>query len=279
MNQPCHLRQNQSLDIDIDWGNPYIYGTNLVSLPTLTWQEHQLQNPKSPNVQPFYDRLWSRKSPQADSTTSPNLRKQLALQWLKPGESYLDIGCGTGELCREASKLFPNIHGCDIAEQALFRSQEQGIQCTKLDLNREHLPYRTQSFDAVTALDIIEHLFDPLSFLKDIHRILKPSGQLILSTPNFRKLKNIHTLWIKGHFPKTSDDPEGWDGGHVAYFTRKDIYTLLHQTGFSSVRSQGIYSHQRYRIAKRVFITILGQRFSQEFLAAGIMVEACLQSV
>jgi len=87
-------------------------------------------------------------------------------------------------------------------------------------------------------------------------------------------LKNICTLLTKGVFPKTSGDPEGWDGGHLAYFTRKDLLYLLRRTGFTPLRTQGIHSFDRHRTIKRFFITLLGKRLSEEFLAGGILFDA-----
>ena len=227
----------------------------------------------SPVVESLYDQIWSRKSPGSrDNTLS--LREELALQWLTPAESFLDIGCGTGELCRKASHKFTSIQGCDISNEALSIAKQNGISCQKVDLNESILPYDAGSFDAVTALDVIEHLFDPPTFLILVHQILKPGGQLILSTPNFRKLKNLLILAAHGHFPKTSGDPEGWDGGHFAYFTRKDLSDLLIRSGFTPSRSLGIYSLYQHQTLKKIAITLLGKYLSTEFIAGGILIEA-----
>jgi methionine biosynthesis protein MetW len=225
-------------------------------------------------IESLYNRIWARKSTDPPSEKSLSLREELALQWLRPGEAYLDVGCGTGKLCMNAANRFANVQGCDISETALSAARQKGITCLKIDLNQEPLPYDSSSFDAITALDVIEHLLDPQTFLDDIFRILKPGGQLILSTPNFRKMKNIWTLTTKGHFPKTSGDPEGWDGGHLAYFTRKDLQVLLKKSGFTPSKSIGIHSLDRHQILKKAIIAILGKRLSAEFIAGGILIEA-----
>lgn len=204
----------------------------------------------------------------------PGSREELAFEWLKTGDIFLDIGCGAGNLCRAATELFTIVHGCDISQEALSIAQQQGIICHHIDLNQDTLPFETGTFDAVTALDLVEHLFDPSTFLNEVHRIIKPGGQLILSTPNFRKVKNLWRLFGQGRFPKTSGDSEGWDGGHLAYFTRKDLFHLLAQAGFTPSRTRGIFSTDHHPISKQLLTKMLGTRLSCEFIAGGILVEA-----
>lgn len=224
-------------------------------------------------VESLYDRIWSRKS-QGTRGNTLSLREKFAFEWLTPAKSYLDIGCGTGALCRKASNKFTSIQGCDISDEAMSIATQNGISCQKVDLNESNLPYAANSFDAVTALDVIEHLIDPPTFLKSVHQIMKPGGQLILSTPNFRKLKNLLTLAAQGRFPKTSGDPEGWDGGHLAYFTRKDLSGLLIRSGFTPSQTLGIYSLDQHQTLKKIVISLLGKHLSAEFIAGGILIEA-----
>ena len=124
----------------------------------------------------FYNHLWSRKSTDSNSPSALSLREQLALHWLQPGETFLDIGCGTGNLCREVAPLFTQVQGCDISDPALSIAKTLGIPVKKVDVNQLPLPYDSHTFDAITALDVIEHLFDPQSFLCEVHRLLKPGG-------------------------------------------------------------------------------------------------------
>jgi methionine biosynthesis protein MetW len=225
-------------------------------------------------VESLYQRIWSRKSQSLTHQIDSGSREALAFEWLQPGDSFLDIGCGAGILCRAATELYTDVHGCDISQEALSIAQQPGITCHRVDLNQDTLPFESLGFDAVTALEVIEHLFDPPTFLNEVHRILKPGGQLILSTPNFRKIKNLLRLFGKGRFPKTSGDNEGWDGGHLAYFTRKDLLHLLDRTGFTPSRTRGIYSTDRHPISKQLLTKVLGTRLSNEFIAGGILVEA-----
>ncbi len=87
--------------------------------------------------------------------------------------------------------------------------------------------------------------------IAEIKRVIKPGVTLVLITPNFRKLKNILILIFNGVFPKTSGDPIGWDGGHLHYFTYRDIKYILTKCGFKTLLLEGLLSTERFFILKK----------------------------
>jgi SAM-dependent methyltransferase len=107
----------------------------------------------------------------------------------------------------------------------------------KHNLN-EDFPFHTSSFDAVVALMVIEHLFDPFHSLREIARILAPEGWLYLNVPLVTSLKNRLRL-LFGQMPLTSRsswyDLREWDGGHLHYFTVQLLRRLLNENGFTSL--------------------------------------------
>jgi hypothetical protein len=104
---------------------------------------------------------------------------------------------------------------------------------------------------------------------------MKPGGTLILSFPNVRAITRLMTLAIKGKFPRTSGDGEHYDGGHLHYFTTRDIQDLLKLHGFDIVRSEGMLP-QDGKNKKLVNITskILGRKISREFILHGVVIKA-----
>lgn len=95
----------------------------------------------------------------------------------------LDIGCGSGIGCYYLTcKRRNSIIGIDISTKP--RHQLQRAVFTFIRMNCLKMGFRDNCFDAVTMLSVIEHLPNPLQCLKEIWRILKPSGTLLLSTPN-----------------------------------------------------------------------------------------------
>ncbi len=95
----------------------------------------------------------------------------------------LDVGCGTGANLLMLSK-YGDAEGVDVSEDALSFCHERGLQQVKLGA-AEALPYDDGTFDLVTALDVVEHLDDDLAGLREMRRVLRPGGRVLLFVPTF----------------------------------------------------------------------------------------------
>jgi len=95
----------------------------------------------------------------------------------------LDVGCGTGANLLMLSK-YGDAEGVDVSEDALAFCRERGLENVKLGA-AEELPYDDGTFDLVTALDVVEHLDDDLAGLREMRRVLRPGGRVLLFVPTF----------------------------------------------------------------------------------------------
>lgn len=184
----------------------------------------------------FYEEVWRRKAG-ARVSSAPG-REQNALPHIPPGSRVLDVGCGDGALLRGIPAPSLAI-GMDIARTALEVAHRNGIAVVRATSEGLHLPFRDGTFDRVTCLDVIEHLFDPKPLLREMGRVLAPRGQLILQTPNVRHYVHVYRLAVRGIGPRTSGDSEGVDGGHLHYFTARDVHDLVRGAGFSHFETHG----------------------------------------
>jgi SAM-dependent methyltransferase len=99
-----------------------------------------------------------------------------------PGSRILDVGCGTAWL----SEFFPDYVGLDNFESTVRDAKEQGIDVRLADLEHE-LPVGDAEFDGVVLKDVLEHLLDPVSLVKEVHRTLKPGGRVFASSPDAQR--------------------------------------------------------------------------------------------
>ena len=130
---------------------------------------------------------------------------------------WLDYGCGNGCLVREGISRGWNTIGYDegwITNMA----QSRGIPI----LNKNELDNLENQFDIITAIEVFEHLVDPVSELKKIRKLIKKGGVLFFTTGNARPYHNNLLNWSYASIPEV----------HVGFFEPKTIATALEKAGF-----------------------------------------------
>lgn len=130
----------------------------------------------------------------------------------------LDVGCGTGANL-EMLKQFGESEGVDVSDDALEFCRKKGLKVHKG--LAEKLPFADESFDIVTALDVVEHLDDDVAGLKEMNRVLKKDGQTLIFVPAF--------MWLWG----VQDDISN----HRIRYTKKQIVERLKLAGFEIERA------------------------------------------
>lgn len=145
----------------------------------------------------------------------------------------LDLGCNTGNFLKLIQKNNKNIEGVEISQKIAKIGQKKGLKIKIADLGKT-FPYLKNTFDTITAGEIIEHIYDTDLFLKEIKRILKPNGYLILSTPNIATLgRRIMLLFGINPLIETSLENAS---GHIRYFTKKSLEQLLEKHNFKIIK-------------------------------------------
>jgi ubiquinone/menaquinone biosynthesis C-methylase UbiE len=100
---------------------------------------------------------------------------------LERGKLYLDLGCGTGNLLAAAKKAGVPFIGVDLSAGMLKKAKRKGKDLAMADLHR--LPFRGGCIDGITNVNVFYQLDRPKTFLKEAHRVLKPGGKVVISTP------------------------------------------------------------------------------------------------
>lgn len=112
--------------------------------------------------------------------------------------NYLDIGSGTGALIQLVKNNFNvSCYAVDYID-TLMEDKKQKVDVA--DLNHCSLPYDDNFFDAITFTEVIEHLEDHRKILKEINRVLKQDGVLVVTTPNILNMKSRIRFLLAGFY-------------------------------------------------------------------------------
>jgi 2-polyprenyl-3-methyl-5-hydroxy-6-metoxy-1,4-benzoquinol methylase len=138
----------------------------------------------------------------------------------------LDVGCGDGEFLLCFKKRGWEVYGVDTSEHAYRLARRKlGRNVFNCDLKRLSFPDRF--FDVITLNHVLEHMFDPNKELKEIHKILKDDGILLLSTPNIDsfQFKITKEHWFHLDIPR-----------HLYHYSPTTIKNLLEINGFKVIK-------------------------------------------
>ena len=138
------------------------------------------------------------------------LAEQEIIASLADGGECLDCGAGDGywmPRLRDKIGLTSNRYsGIEWDASSVERAQEKGIHVIQGDLN-QHIPFDDEQFSCVIALSVLEHLLNPCRFIQEANRVLKPSGRLIILTPNISTYFTA-ALILLGKMPSSGPHPD-----------------------------------------------------------------------
>jgi SAM-dependent methyltransferase len=174
---------------------------------------------------------------QPGTSTAPGLH-QFLLQRVFPryfssGEQALDLGAGSGSLALRLHESGWNVVAADVnaAEYPV------SIPFVRIDFNRQDFASELGpgSFAMVTCVEVIEHVENPIGFLRNIRRLLRPGGVAVLTTPNVDSTPARIKFLLRGtirmmdaHSEKTHITPIFWDLFTRQYLPRAELQLLEH---------------------------------------------------
>lgn len=188
------------------------------------------------NKQERYDAEWAGWKADPLASTGERRLEQVCghVQRLRPGR-LLDLGCGDGRFARLVKTACPGvtIHGCDVSGAALSRTE--GLDRSYVvDLDANPLPEADESFDVVTASEVLEHLSDPRHALAEAKRVLRPGGRLVVTVPNIAFWR-FRWQALRGEVPSVTADER-----HLHSYNAASLRRLLESEGFRVLRITGL---------------------------------------
>ncbi len=149
-------------------------------------------------------------------------------------QKLLSIACSSGIIEEEIkNRLGIVVFGIDVAEKSLEIARRRGIITKHGDVSNP-LPFKDDCFDFVFAGEIIEHIFDTNLFLKEIYRVLKPNGYLILTTPNLARFDD-RLKFLLGKTPRQIAPLHPYLYLHIRPFTYELLKNVLYFCNFKNI--------------------------------------------
>ncbi len=154
--------------------------------------------------------------------------------------NILDIGCSGGVLIEELNKMgFRKTYGIDISEKSVKVAKNKGIKNVSL-MDAAETSFSENEFDIIVSSDVLEHIEDDISALKEWRRILKPNGRLFCFVPAFQ--------WLWSHHDEIN--------GHYRRYKRGELEQKIKRSGFKIKRN----SYWNIMILFPAYIYIKGQK-------------------
>jgi SAM-dependent methyltransferase len=148
----------------------------------------------------------------------------------------LEIPAGEGALAWQLRKLGFDVTAGDI-DPRFFKVRS--IPCVFLDLNKT-FPIENDQFDFISCVEGIEHLQDQFQFIRECHRVLRPGGRLVLSTPNILNLASRLKFLFSGFYSLVPRPINEFNltpvFDHIHPVTYYQLRYMLHTQGFRIVQ-------------------------------------------
>jgi 2-polyprenyl-3-methyl-5-hydroxy-6-metoxy-1,4-benzoquinol methylase len=189
-----------------------------------------------------------------------------------PSGRLLDVGCGVGFMSSVVSQLGYEMHcidaSNDINQEAISTFSLRFSEC---NIEFSPIPYDDNYFDIVILTEVLEHFnYSPLVPLKQIQRVLKPGGLLLLTTPDITGIFSLYTLLkgdnVSGSLNMMLEQTRVWspDNGqnqlfrdiHFRCYTIKEIRKLMDMTGFTIIKYRSLVRGEpsTRNIPRRLFL-------------------------
>lgn len=184
---------------------------------------------------------------------------------LEDGIDFLDIGCGAGFLTNYlATKGLSSVTGIDLSASSLEVAKKSDATSTVryLPANAYSLPFQPNSFNAVSALDILEHVEEPHLLIAEASRVLKPGGLFFFHTFNRNLLSYL--LVIKGVDWCIKNAPKNM---HVypLFIKPRELEEQLHRYDLKAISWRGLAPHIKPATLKMLFTRQVPSDFSFRF--------------
>lgn len=197
-----------------------------------------------------------------------HVRQDILAHVPKRVRRVLSIGCGSGRTEAELVARGVDVTGVELNPDAAKIASQAGIKVICGDASENSAALAAgPPFDCIIYADVLEHIQDPESVLREHVKFLAPGSTVIVSVPNFRHYSVFSQLFLSGHIRYT--DAGIFDRTHVRITTRRMIEQWFAEVGLTVTEVEYVIYRRRDRL-----ISILSLGLLREFLASQVIVVA-----
>lgn len=143
----------------------------------------------------------------------------------------VDVGCGTGELARQLASSFAHYVGADVIRHAGF---PEDVPFVEVDLDRGRVGLDDSVADVVLCVETIEHVENPRALVRELTRLVRPGGFVLVTTPNQLSLHSKLGLVFRNEFPHFQE-AEGLYPAHLTALLEIDLRRMLREVGLQNL--------------------------------------------
>jgi SAM-dependent methyltransferase len=178
------------------------------------------------------------------------------------GGTLLDVGCGSGALWDAVGDHFDRYLGVDVVRYDGFPDRGTFLEA---DLEAGRVPWPDASADVVAAVETIEHLENPRAFVRELTRLARPGGLVVVTTPNQLSLSSKLTLVLKNQFGAFQEAP-GLYPAHRTALLEIDLLRIARECGLADPAIRYTDSGRIPLTARRWPPGLRGRAFSDNVL-------------
>ncbi|MFH1032554.1 MAG: methionine biosynthesis protein MetW [Chloroflexota bacterium] len=180
---------------------------------------------------------------------------QIILDFIKPGSSVLDLGCGDGELLSIlAREKKASVRGIEIDEQAIYKCVSRGLSVLHGDIDSDLPDYGDKSFDYVMLNQSFQQVKKPDAVLKEALRVGK---QVIVGFPNFAHFSARTQIFFRGKTPITPSLPYEWhDTPNLHFLSIADFIEYCRKRHIKIKRAAFVGANKRVKLFPNIFALV-----------------------
>jgi 2-polyprenyl-3-methyl-5-hydroxy-6-metoxy-1,4-benzoquinol methylase len=159
------------------------------------------------------------------------VRRELLARNVAKDCALLDVGCGTGALCGYVLDLCGHYEGADVVRYPEFPAERT---FRRIDLDTGRMTLADGCKDAVVCVETVEHIENPRALVRELARVAKPGGVVLVTTPNILSLLSKLTLVLKNQFNAFQ---EPCYPAHITALVETDLRRIFAEAGLRDVRA------------------------------------------